>query len=198
MTTTFRAVSTFSIALLLAFTFALSALAHSAVAPGETAPSKYETFTLSVPTEKDVPTTAVRLLVPETLERVTPFVKPGWQIQIKKEGERVTEVVWTGGSIPAGQKDVFEFTARTPAEPTTLIWKAYQTYADGEVVAWDQEPSEEGHHGEEASNPYSTTDVLAGGTEKHETKDRSALPTTLSVIAVLLALGALWQSSRKA
>ena len=178
----------------------LAALAHSTVSPSQTSPSKYETFTLSVPTEKDIPTTGVRLLVPESLDRVTPFVKPGWRIEIKKEGEKVTEIIWSGGAIPASQKDVFLVTARTPGEPSTLIWKVYQTYADGEVVAWDQAPAEEhGAHGEEVeevANPYSTTEVAleAGAHGKRHDKD---FPTTLSILALLLSLGALWLAAKK-
>jgi hypothetical protein len=51
--------------------------------------------------------------------------------------ERVSEISWTGGNIPAGQRDEFLFSAQAPASSTTIPWKAYQTYADGSVVAWD-------------------------------------------------------------
>ena len=46
----------------------------------------------------------VRLIVPDNLESVSPNVKPGWKIDVKKTGEgdnaKVTEIAWTGGSIP--------------------------------------------------------------------------------------------------
>src|ERR1700741_506950 len=87
--------------------------AHAVVSPAATITSKYETFSLSVPTEKDIPTVGVRLLIPDALDRVTPFVKSGWTITVKKDPanpEKITEINWTGGMIPAGQKDAFSFT----------------------------------------------------------------------------------------
>ncbi len=142
------------------FTFTNIASAHSTVSPSETLISKYETFILSVPTEKEVPTVAVKLLIPETLDRVTPFVKSGWKINVVKNVDgRVTEIDWLNGAIPTGQKDVFQFTARTAATGTTLIWKAYQTYQDGVIVAWDRDPSVLQEGETKVANPYSTTNV---------------------------------------
>lgn len=51
-------------------------------------------------------------------------------------------------------KDDFLFGAKAPADATNLQWKAYETYQDGTVVAWDQEPSEA-----EDNKPYSVTKV---------------------------------------
>jgi hypothetical protein len=51
--------------------------------------------------------------------------------------EEVKELIWMNGSIPVGQRDDFVFSAQAPADESTLVWKAYQTYADGTVVAWD-------------------------------------------------------------
>ena len=53
----------------------------------------------------------------------------------------VTEIDWTDGNLPVGQRVDFLFQAQVPPTPTTLKWKAYQTYSDGEVVSWDQTPS---------------------------------------------------------
>ncbi len=179
-----------------AFLFSLPfiASAHAVVSPSQSATAKYETFSLSVPVEKDVPTVAIRILMPEGVDRVTPVVKPGWKITIVKDGDRVTEILWTDGSIPAGQKDFFQFTARTPAEDATLAWKAYQTYRGGEVVAWDQAPGAEAH-GESASHPYSTTDVQLAP-EKSGTTSQN-LPYLISIAALALSGVALIRSSRR-
>ncbi len=183
--------------LALIFVLPFVASAHSTVSPSEAFPSRYQTFTLGVPTEKDMPTIGMRLLVPEGLERVTPFVKPGWNIQIIKDaaaGEKVTEIRWTGGSIPQGQKDAFEFTARTPATPMKLAWKAYQTYADGSVVAWDQEPAGEHETGAQVKNPYSVTTIVLD-TPVEPKKD--IVPLVVSVISLVLSLIALVVVMRK-
>lgn len=189
----FRAVLTVLGALLLGAPAA--ALAHAVVSPAAVPPSRYQNFSLSVPTERDFPTVGIRLLVPEKLERITPFVKPGWSIEVLRDadGERIAEIRWVGGSIPPGQKDVFEFTARTPAEPTTLVWKAYQTYRDGVVVPWDQDPHpaghEEGEGVEKVANPYSVTDVVADTlTAPSPREEKWATP--LALLAVVLSLAA--------
>ncbi len=141
--------------------------AHVTVRPKEALIAAFQTFTIGVPNEKEIPTTGMRLVMPEGLNHVSPNVKPGWKIEIKKTGEgeeaKVTEVIWSGGSVPAGQRDEFLFSAQVPASPTTLQWKAYQTYSDGTVVAWDQESGEMIHDEKtnKESGPFSTTTVLS-------------------------------------
>lgn len=204
----------FVIALFLVYSQEVSA--HSTVSPSQVPDSKYETFTLSVPTERDVPTIGVRLLIPEGLERVTPFVKAGWSIEVKKaqngEEPKVTEIIWTNGAIPAGQKDVFEFTARTPQEAATLIWKAYQTYEGGEVVAWDRDPKQpnEDEVDGKVKNPYSVTEVIAdvpvtveksiqqsGLAAVAETKGSFNNTSLVSFLALILSVIALGISLKK-
>lgn len=139
-----------------------SAYAHVTVKPAEVKVGQYQNFTVSVPTEKNLPTTAIRLVLPEGLESVRPNVKPGWKIEIKKAGEgenaKVTEVIWTTGSIPADQRDEFIFSAKTPATEANLQWKAYQTYQDGSIVAWDLDPTAKDE--DENTGPYSQTKVI--------------------------------------
>lgn len=134
---------------------ATQVFAHAVVKPAEVGVGKYQTFTLGVPNEKTSPTNSIRLLVPDGLKSVTPNVKPGWKVEVKKQatGKKVTsddgvetdelkavEIVWTGGNIPAGQRDDFIFSAQAPAEKTTLAWKVYQGAENGGVVSWDKDP----------------------------------------------------------
>lgn len=171
--------------------------AHVVVRPKEALTAAFQTFTIGVPNEKEIPTIGMRLVMPEGLNHVSPNVKPGWKIEIKKTGEgeeaKVTEVIWSGGSVPAGQRDEFLFSAQAPASPTTLQWKAYQTYSDGTVVAWDQESGEMVHN-EEAnseSGPFSTTEVrttLAPTEDVVETvEDSSSWTNMISLAAIGLA-----------
>lgn len=168
-----------------------ASLAHSSVTPSETYVSKNETYSVSVPTEKDVPTIGIRLIIPDGLDRVSPLVKAGWRVNIKKDASgKVTELEWLGGSIPAGQKDIFEFSGRAPATSTVLAWKAYQTYRDGEIVAWDADPKSI-KPGDTVLKPYSTTHIVATSSPvvTHNKTDR--LPLALSVVALLLSLTSL-------
>lgn len=149
------------------FVSAVPAFAHSVVKPSQVGIASFQTFTLGIPNEKDNPTSSVRLVIPNGLMHISPNVKTGWNIEEKKSGdEMVTEIIWSGGSIPAGQRDDFVFSAQVPAKESTLNWKVYQTYSDGKVVSWDQEPkkniSDEEQEKMEQSGlgPYSTTTVV--------------------------------------
>lgn len=183
------------------------AYAHVVVKPAEVGIASWQTFSVGVPNEQDQPTTGVRLVIPTGLEHVSPNVKPGWQIQMKhgeqavegddhSEGEApVTEILWTGGSIPVGQRDEFVFSAKVPDSETTLQWKAYQTYQDGTIVAWDQDPQaqSEGESDFSKAGPYSQTKIINDLAE-----ETPAAPTAtggsnniLSVAAIVMAGAAL-------
>lgn len=121
--------------------------AHVTVKPADVTTASYTTFVASVPNEKDIPTVELRLLIPDGLSSVTPTVKPGWVITTETTesaeagghgGAQITSITWSGGSVPKGQRDDFTFSAKTPDNAGELQWKAYQTYADGTVVAWDR------------------------------------------------------------
>lgn len=169
--------------------FAIPASAHVVVRPDSAGIGSYQVFTVSVPSEKPLATIGLRLVLPAGLQNVTPNVKPGWQIKMSP-----AEIDWTGGTIPADQRDEFEFQAQVPATAATLAWKAYQTYADGSVVAWDETP------GSTAANPYSVTTVIDDLTATPKTGWLQAngvnLSLILSLAAILLAAYSLKQKNR--
>jgi uncharacterized protein YcnI len=155
-------ISSSIIAATLVLTSTTAAYAHVTVKPAEVKVGQYQNFTVSVPTEKDLPTTSLKLVIPDGLQSVRPNVKPGWKIELKKQGEgedtKVTEINWTAGSIPADQRDEFVFSAKTPTSEANLQWKAYQTYQDGSIVSWDQDPTSKDES--ESTGPYSLTKVI--------------------------------------
>lgn len=174
------------------------AYAHVTVKPTKVSPGDYQTFTTSVPNEKKIAVTGVRLVVPENVKSVTPTVKQGWTISTKKSGESVTEVNWTGGIIDTGLRDEFTFSAQAPAEGTEIIWKAYQTYQDGSVVAWDQKPSDDHGHGEEKDKgPYSTTELSENEADDDVSDTSNTLAYVLSGIAVVVSVIALARTVKK-
>lgn len=144
---------------------ALSAVAsaHVVVKPAEVVTAGFQTFTIGVPNEKAIPTTEVKLAIPEGLQYVSPTVKSGWSINVEKEGSgedaTVKSITWSGGEIGEGLRDDFTFSAKVPENATELQWKAYQTYADGTVVSWDQAESDNSHGGGN-SGPFSVTKVV--------------------------------------
>lgn len=138
--------------------FAAAASAHVTVAPAESATGAWETYTLKVPSEKDVPTVQIDLRIPEGAEFKQYEVTPGWKVTI--EGNKIS---WksTGDGIQAGQFQRFYFTAKNPDTAGEIAWNAYQHYADGSLVQWS---------GEEGSEtPHAVTSILqaSGGSDSH-------------------------------
>ncbi len=143
------------------------ASAHVTVMPSEVGVGERQIFNVSVPTEKDMATVGLRLVIPDGLQSVMPNVKPGWNIELVKMGEgeeaMIREIIWTGGAVPADMRDDFFFRAQAPMEEGTLVWKAYQTYADGSIVSWDADVSHDdasGGDGAAANGPYSQTKII--------------------------------------
>jgi len=186
------------------------AFAHVVVKPNQAGIGAFQTFTIGVPSEKDNPTVALKLLLPEGLGSVSPNVKPGWKIDVKKNGDgedaTVTEIDWTGGSIPAGLRDDFFFSAQVPAKETTLNWKAYQTYQDGSVVSWDQTPdpkmSDDQREAMEKKNmgPLSQTNVvndLQPTSQPTTPISDTKTPLMVGIVALALAATSLAMQLRK-
>lgn len=130
------------------------AWAHVTVAPEEMAAGDYETLTVSVPTEKEVPTTEIRVEVPEgfLLSGVQPV--PGWEHAFEEDGGVVAAVTFSGGEIRPREFQQFLVQAQAPEEPGEYSWKATQTYEDGSVVEWTGAPDSE--------EPASVVEVVSG------------------------------------
>ena len=132
-----------------------AASAHVEVVPSSAPKGGSEILSFSVPNEKDDANT-VMLEVTLPTKTPVPFVsvKPmtGWTIATEKtklakpvstdDGdvtEAVTKITWTataGGLLP-GQFDLFTVSAGPlPTKPSKLVFKALQTYSDGDVVRW--------------------------------------------------------------
>ncbi|MES2876663.1 MAG: YcnI family protein [Patescibacteria group bacterium] len=153
----------FAVALgVLAFTFANTASAHVVVKPAEVVTAGFLTFTAGVPNERETAVTKIKVAIPDGLNYVTPTQKAGWTISVEEEGTGESAVVkaitWDGGTINAGFRDEFTFSAQVPEKATELQWKAYQTYADGTVVAWDKAGDAEKS---DISGPFSVTKVVS-------------------------------------
>jgi uncharacterized protein YcnI len=140
------------------------ASAHVAVEPKSIGVGMFTTFVVSIPNEKEVPTTGVRIVLPDGLKEVSGYAKAGWKVTTKKTGDgetaKVTEISWTEGSIEKGLRDEFKFSAQVPANPTALAWKTYQTYQDGSVVSWDQAPKDGSDDAVGDAGPYAITQVV--------------------------------------
>lgn len=162
------------------------ASAHVVVGPAQAVAGERVTFSVSVPNEKDVPVTGLKVAIPAGFDDVTPTVHSGWTIEATLTDDKPVAITWSGGEIPAGQRDDFTFRAQVPAKVKELQWKAYQTYADGTTVAWDQTPSDTETESE-TSGPYSVTAVSAEAATTKPDGEKSSGASIASVLAISLA-----------
>ena len=186
---------------LLMLAAASGAWAHVVVSPEEVPAGEFETLTVSVPTEKEIPTTEIRVEVPEgfTVFGVQPV--PGWEHSFEEEGGVISTVTWSGGELEPQEFQQFLLSAQAPEEAGEYPWRAFQTYEDGSVVEWTGSPDSESPASvvEVASAGDGAGDHGHGGEEgsHHETASASALPesggtnpTLYGVVGALaLALG---------
>ncbi|MBQ4899630.1 YcnI family protein [Paenibacillus sp. Marseille-P2973] len=132
------------------------ASAHVTVQPGLSSPGAWETYSLKVPVEKDIPTVKVSLKIPDELDFKQYRPVPDWTVELtKNESGKVTVVTWASEAdgIGPGEFQQFEFVGKNPADDTSLAWDAFQYYSDGSIVEWS---------GEEGSDkPHSITTVTA-------------------------------------
>lgn len=193
-----------SIICLMILTTAGVAWAHVVVHPNQAPAGSYQKFDVSVPTEKDIPTTKVQVEVPEgfTVTGVKPV--PGWQSEFEKDGGVVKSITWSGGQINPEEFQEFSFQARTPEDAGEYAWNAYQTYEDGSVVEWTGEPDSE--------EPASVVKIVQGdaqadepGTENQGSEQQGSVFTpvaaygglVLGAVALVVALVALLRVLRK-
>lgn len=169
------------------------ASAHIKVSPGQSTTGAYEKYTARVPNEKDVPTIKVEMKFPDIITVNSFEPVPGWTYEVQKDASgKVTGVIWSGGKIGPGEFQEFSFIGANPKQPGRLVWKAYQTYQDGSVVAWD------GPEGSE--HPASVTTLVASGSsagtdasveQPGQSAATTAAQTASSSTATWIGVGAL-------
>ncbi|MFN8111183.1 MAG: DUF1775 domain-containing protein, partial [Thermoleophilia bacterium] len=130
---------------------AAPAMAHIDVLPQRVELEQSTEFTVRVPTEREVPTVAVRVDFPRqvTVYAFAPAPR-GWTMtQRRAANGSVIGVVYRGGTIPVGGYLDFTFLG-TPFSKGQTVWKAYQTYGDGKVKPWSGPPEDPGAISEES------------------------------------------------
>lgn len=145
------------------FGFAGPASAHITVDPKEATQGGYGRFAFRVPNESDTDsTTKVEIFLPENapLGSVSTMLVPGWTAEVEKRtldepvevhGSQITEAIakitWTAQpEAGIGPGTFQEFPVSVGPLPTvdTMVFKALQTYSDGTVVRWIDEPTADG------------------------------------------------------
>jgi hypothetical protein len=187
------------------------ATAHVEVLPASVPAGEAAEFTVRVPTERDIPTTGVRIAFPP---QVTVFSfadpPPGWRITpLRRPDGRFRGVAYSGGSIPVARYADFRMLG-TPFEEGTALWRTRQTYADGQVKPWTGPPEQPGAESSESGpaepGPAAAVEITAPGSAPAsaaapaDDDDGSGTAIWLGVIAIgisllaALAVGFLWST----
>jgi uncharacterized protein YcnI len=139
------------------------ASAHVTVNPNTATQGGYTKVSFRVPTESDtLSTTKLEVNLPTDTPIASVSLKPltGWtavtvksklQTPIKTDDgeitEAVTKITWTaspGAEIKPGQFQEFDVSLGPLPDADKVIFKALQTYSDGSVVRWIDEPTTDG------------------------------------------------------
>ena len=157
-----------------ALVFSGAALAHVTVNPNTATQGGYTRVAFRVPTESDSASTVkLEVVLPEDapVASVSTQPVPGWTAAVERRtlaspievhGSEVTEVVskitWTASpaaAIKPGEFQEFPVSMGPLPEVDQMVFKALQTYSDGEIVRWIDEPAAAG-----AEEPESPAPVL--------------------------------------
>lgn len=130
-----------------------AASAHVTVSPTSAPQGSTQELTFKVPNEESgANTVSIQLQIPtaDPIAQVLAKPVPGWTIAVHTvtlskplttdDGTfdtAVNEIDWTGGTIVPGQYQDFSISVDPlPADATQLVFKAVQTYSNGDVVRW--------------------------------------------------------------
>ena len=133
------------------------AWAHVEIAPESLPRGSSGTFAFRVPNEKaDASTVKLEVSFPtkNPIADVLVQQKPGWTYTVETThlkkpiktddgtfSDAVTKITWSGGQILPGGYDVFPVLGGPlPTNTGKLVFKALQTYSNGEIVRWIQTP----------------------------------------------------------
>ncbi len=136
------------------------ASAHVTINPQEAAQGGYGRFAFRVPNESDTASTArVEVVLPENapVGSVSTMPVAGWTVRVQKRkvdppidvhGSQLTEAVatvtWTaaaGGGVKPGEFQEFPVSMGPLPQVDRMVFKVLQTYSDGDVSRWIEEPT---------------------------------------------------------
>jgi uncharacterized protein YcnI len=130
-----------------------SASAHVTAQPGNAVQGSYAKVAFRTPNEEDSAATIkleVSFPTDHPIASVSIEPVPGWAVAVDKtnlatpiktdDGElsqAVSKITWSGGQLTPGQFQDFSVSlGPLPTDTDTLVFKAVQTYSNGDVVRW--------------------------------------------------------------
>jgi uncharacterized protein YcnI len=166
----------------LTLAIAAPASAHVTVNPKTATQGGYAKVTFRVPNETDnTDTTKLEINMPMDTPVASVSLKPmsGWTAVAEKAKlatpikahdteitEAVSKITWTaqpGTAIKPGQFQEFDVSLGPLPEAKQMIFKALQTYSDGNIVRWIEEPTTDGTEPEHPAPVLTLTPAAADG-----------------------------------
>jgi uncharacterized protein YcnI len=207
----------------LTLALAVPASAHVTVNPTTATPGGYTKVTFRVPTESDtLSTTKVEVTLPADAPVASVSVKPvpGWTAVAEKSTlatpidahgtaitEAVSKITWTAdtaAAIKPGQFQEFDVSLGPLPEKGQMIFKALQTYSDGSIVRWIDEPATDGSEPEHPAPVLklaaadAPAAVTAPAIQEGDGPDAFGIAGLIAgLLALILALLAVQRASRK-
>lgn len=187
------------------------AFAHVTVSPGQATQGGFTVLTFRVPNETDsANTTKVEVNLPadQPLAGVSVKPVPGWtststttklaspiQSDDGPVTEAVTKVTWVAAgdaAIKPGEFQEFSLSVGPLPEADQMIFKILQTYSDGSIVRWIDEPNPNGSEPEhpapvlklaKAADTTTTTSTPAAGSD-----GKATVALIISIVALIVAI----------
>jgi uncharacterized protein YcnI len=189
------------------------------VNPQEATQGGYARLAFRVPNESDTAsTTKLEVVLPEDAPVASVSTMPlaGWTVAVEKRtvnppvevhGSQVSEVVakitWTaaaGGGVKPGEFQEFPVSMGPLPDVQKMVFKTLQTYSDGNISRWIEEPAEGAAEPEQpapvltltAASTASTPPSAATGSGSSDSdSDSGTLPITLAIVGLVAGLGGL-------
>ena len=176
-----RSASVAGVVAVLTLAVAGPASAHVGVKADNATQGGYATVTFKVPNESDdASTTKLEVNLPADAPVASVSLRPvaGWTAvavksklatPIEAHGTQITEAVskitWTASgdaAIKPGQFQTFDVSMGPLPKAEQMVFKSLQTYSDGNIVRWIDEPTTDGT---EPESPAPTLKLTAAGAE---------------------------------
>lgn len=157
-----------------------TAFAHAEFDPATAEAGAPATLTLGVPNERTAASTIkVELQLPLECAKcvITPLSASGWTGKFEN-----SVITWSGGKISGTDRVTFSFKVDALPGEGKLIFKALQTYDNGEVVRWVEPPLADGS---EPQYPAPEFIITAGATTTTPSSITTVAPASTTSVPVI-------------
>ena len=184
-------------------TLAGAASAHVTANPSTAQQGGYTKISFRVPNERDAASTTqleVNFPTDHPIVSVETRAVPGWAATVQKVkldkpiktddgeiSEAVSRITWSGGKIPPGSFEEFDVSlGPLPTDTNQLVFKALQTYDNGEVVRWIDPPPAEG--AAEPEHPAPVVKLTPANATQAVVSTTGEVPSSMGTWGVVLGV----------